>query len=635
MKLHSVYFGILLLVAGIYYTLSAQNTLPRDNEGWTVFTPHTDTRILYVSSSTGNDSTGIAYTSVSPEIGSNPFLPSGTIKPFKTISAAYSSSRNNAPDWILLKKDDIWYESLQDRSGLSENAPFLVSSYSPGTNRPLLKTGRNAGIDYCCKNFNYVAFADLDFYAHTRNPDSGEYDGPDGACGFNFYVGETHSGTGLLIEGCRFRFYKNNVIQGPGSLSDIVVRRCVILDNYCTTAHSQGLYTNNVSLLLEENIFDHNGWYKQQVDAGNEQAEGQATMFNHNTYFSLAHDVIFRGNMFLRASSIGNKWTANSGEGSVRNITIENNLYVDGEIGISMGGNETEPPYRFKNVKIRENVMLDMGKSQPTNRTLGWYVEVNDWDTGALSGNYFLHKTNPAVNNVYGINIIGQSRHLSVDSNTLFGLNTSGPLLSIDSGTTKSDITVSNNSFHNEHTNGRLVKVTGSLQNYSFHNNNYFSVRNVNEWFEINRTMSGFDEWKSLSGETNSTITEKKYADPNRDIESYMNYLGKSATVSAFIEQVRQQCKSSWKTPFTADSINNWIKEGFVVSTTAINFINSISPFRNFSGKQTSYKMYNLSGRCVGNSAHNAINGKTSQGMAIYSAKHTKPVRKINLNDKK
>jgi hypothetical protein len=103
-----------------------------------------------------------------------------------------------------------------------------------------------------------------------------------------------------------------------------VIRRCLFLDNYCATAHSQGLYTNEISLTLEENIFDHNGWLIRQIESGNEQDSGQATMFNHNTYFTNAHTVVFRGNMFLRGSSIGTKWTANSGEARACRLGLRN-----------------------------------------------------------------------------------------------------------------------------------------------------------------------------------------------------------------------------------------------------------------------------------------------------------------------
>ena len=55
------------------YTGSALD-LPIDNNGWTIFTPSSDTRIMYVSVS-GNDSTGAVYNSKSFSDLFNPSLP--------------------------------------------------------------------------------------------------------------------------------------------------------------------------------------------------------------------------------------------------------------------------------------------------------------------------------------------------------------------------------------------------------------------------------------------------------------------------------------------------------------------------------------------------------------------------------
>lgn len=603
-------------------SISAQNKLPRDKDGWTIFTPHTTARIVYVSSSGGDDATGKYYTVTSTEIGKNPFDPSDSIKPFKTINAAYKATRNLQPDWILLKKDDVWFESLQARSGLSDDAPFLVSSYGKGVKRPLLKTGAKGGVSYCCKNFNNAAIVDIDFYAHTRNLSSSEFVDQEGESGFNFYVGEGYVGKGILIEGCRFRFYTNNIVQGPGTLEDIVIRRSVILDNYSSSAHSQGLYSSNASLTLEENIFDHNGWYKQQIKSGaNEKTDGQATMFNHNTYFAASHNVTFRGNIFLRASSIGNKWTANDGEASAKYITIDNNLYVEGEIGISIGGNESVPPYRFKGISITNNVMLDIGRGQPTNRTLGWGLEINDWDSGLVSKNYFLHRTNPVVNNVYAINLIGQTRNVRIDSNLIYGLGVNSNCMSVDSGTTKKDIIISNNTIHNVSTSGKAVKVTGAIDNYVFAGNRYFCKGNVNGWFAIDKTVLNTKTWIEKSGEKNLIDKEMTYTDPDRTIITYMKKFGKENGLDGFIQEVREQCKSNWRKEFTAAEVNKWIKDGFTAGVSTDIRKSELNKKFNAKADYTSesFAVFDLNGKLLGVYKYKELlKSKLSKGVLVF-----------------
>ncbi len=67
--------------------------LPLDKDGWTILKPSTDSRILYVSSSAGNDAAGKPYAPDDAAVGSDPFHPSGAIKPFKTIAAAMKNGK--------------------------------------------------------------------------------------------------------------------------------------------------------------------------------------------------------------------------------------------------------------------------------------------------------------------------------------------------------------------------------------------------------------------------------------------------------------------------------------------------------------------------------------------------------------
>lgn len=578
--------------------VQAQTALPRDANGWTILTPSAQSRIVYVSSS-GSDATGKYYSIADQEIGSNPFAPAGSILAYATIAAAFTQTRAEQPDWILIKRGDTLYESLRIRNGLSADQPFVAASYGSSAQRPLLKTGAAPGVDVCCKDNHYMAIVGISFYAHTRDFGSADFDSSAGSTGFNFYTGDTYRGHGILIEDCSFRFYTNNVVQGPGTIDDILIRRNQIFDDYSSNSHSQGMYTNNASLRLEENIFDHNGWYMQQVGTGSEQDSGQATMFNHNTYFSAAHGVIFRGNMFLRASSIGNKWTANGGPATARDITIENNLYVDGEIGISIGGNEADSAWRFKNIRIADNVMLDMGRSQPTNRTLGWYLEVNDWDQGTIANNLFLHLVSTVVSNVYAIHLVGESRDVAITGNIFHNLRTNGNLVTLDDGATMQRISLSDNDLQCPNLNVTLVQASGSLSPFSFSSNAYFSGRPAGEWFLNSGARLGFSQWIAANGETGSTAEQVTYPDPNRTIETYQASLGGTATIDAFISEARKQSKATWRTEYTASAVNDWIRAGFGKTATTRYAFPSIKRARaSAAGKPA--RIYTITGRCAG-----------------------------------
>jgi len=119
--------------------------LPRDNYGWTMFSPSSDTRIMYVSAS-GNDSTGAVYNSKSYSDPFSPSLPSS----FKTYAAAFAHARNGYPDWILFKRGETFYEAIGSQivNGRSASEPFAGagSGKARGAVKKRRKTGLPVGV---------------------------------------------------------------------------------------------------------------------------------------------------------------------------------------------------------------------------------------------------------------------------------------------------------------------------------------------------------------------------------------------------------------------------------------------------------------------------------------------------------
>src|SRR5271169_3425649 len=162
---------------------------------------------------------------------------------------------------------------------------MLISSYGTG-GRPLLKIYNAAspgigssGGGGCGGTGNFLAFVGIEFYGYTRDPNSSNFSlaeaatDPAGADFFNPF-------SWLLIEDCKFSFFKDDiVIQTLGGTSqNLSLRRNVITDSYSTDAHSQGIYIDSVdNVLVEENVFDHNGWNSSVSGA-------DPTIFNHNVY---------------------------------------------------------------------------------------------------------------------------------------------------------------------------------------------------------------------------------------------------------------------------------------------------------------------------------------------------------------
>ena len=252
-----------------------QIALEKDNEGWTIFKPSADSRIVYISQE-GDDSTAQYYSISDEEINSDPYKPNTNIRAFATFSAAYAVTRNNYPDWILFKRGDTYNFSVNAvRSGRSSTEPFYIGAYGEAGSPPKFNQGTSFGLSISNtsssnpKETKYFAVSSLQFYANSRDPqNTTDYLGPAGNFGLKLNAyGLGNSINSSLIEGCEFIFQMNNGVtaDGGGSISEVTLRRNKFIFSYPDTAHSQGLWANKVNnFILEENIFDHNGWYSKE-----------------------------------------------------------------------------------------------------------------------------------------------------------------------------------------------------------------------------------------------------------------------------------------------------------------------------------------------------------------------------------
>ncbi len=553
-------------------------TLPeQDANGFTILKAEGDSRIIYVNNSTGDDSTGKVYSSNDPDIGANPFAPSNAIKPYATIAAAQKNMRNNEADVLLLAAGGVWNESLKLTHGKSIEQRSVYASYGEG-NRPELRTGFAPGISNL--QITNVIVSGIKFWAHVRDDEGPHFESfASGSPGFNFYNGHGKPVLNVLIEDCFFRSYKGNVITGiidagRVPMEKIVLRRNIFSRNYSNSSHSQGLFyngsgeTNGTTVLLEGNVFDHNGWRIQRTTAGMTPDDGQATFFNHNTYFANAKGVLFYGNIFLRGASIGTKWTANEGPDSSRDIALIDNLYIDGEIGISIGGNATGP-LRFKNIMISNNVFSNIGKSKPTNRTLSWGVDVKDWDGGEVKENLFLHQKDTEITNLFAIrlNTESESRNIAITNNKVFGL-TGKPkakleLLKISGEGTASNITISSNYMYDSG-NTAVVSYNGE-SGYTFSKNYYMSNNANGNWFYSDKMKTSLDieGWRSNFENDAELFELSSWPEPTRDVDTYINMLGKGNSIDDFIILLYEQSRNNWNPNLTAPFVNRWIRQGF------------------------------------------------------------------------
>ena len=193
---------IVLMFASLFST--AQTTIGQD--GWTILNPQNAEKIIYVSSSEGNDLTGEVYLTPFSTIGSDPFLPTD-IKAFKTVAAAAKKLNDGEAVWILIKRGDSFHETIVKKQGKSLTQPFVYTAYGSSKKPPFFYTADQPAINMCCKTFQHFAVVGLSFYAENRDPHHSSFRPKIKADGFNLYAGGDYTAQNILIEGCVFNFY--------------------------------------------------------------------------------------------------------------------------------------------------------------------------------------------------------------------------------------------------------------------------------------------------------------------------------------------------------------------------------------------------------------------------------------------
>lgn len=572
--------------------------------GWTQFTPSNDSRIIYVSSN-GNNATAQIYSVTSPEIGANPFLPTGNIQAFQTINAALTQVRDNYPDWILFKNGDTFTNQnfgIITFSGRNYNEPILIGAYGSHLSRPRILTGnQNAlSIGYYAGNnvCNYIAICGISFEPHTRN-------GTDEPIGLQIFA---HFNS-ILIEDCLFEKFHNHItILDPngGQLAtrkNFKVRRSTLIDAYTTgNSHANAIFIQNVdTILFEENLLDHNGWNTTIAGA-------LPTPFRHNSYFQVGNkNLVFKNNIVSRAAATGGGHRCGG--------KIIDNLYLSNPQNLQFGTHENTInwPTEFVEGEIAYNVVLDC-RIEPFEAGRG--IRLQRVKNTKIHHNIVAHFT-PLSDYNLGL-FLDETENVQVSKNIIYkwgnNINT-GPAFSTGIGAGAGLIGnnyIDSNDVQMKNTQGYCMNINANQNNIDFSYNRYYNVNNANDWFQ---PSGNFSSWLNTSNELGALSINIPYIDPERNISSYLTYIGLNGSLNDFINYRKNMSKSNWNNEISANACNNYIRQGFNMnplgSTNQIysdDFSLSIYPNPNKYGyyycellnnlqNKTSYSIYDINGK--------------------------------------
>ncbi len=467
-----------------------------DESGWTVLAPSGDGLTVYVSNSQGDDENS----GLSPET------------PVQSLGKGYDLMRDGFPDRLLLKRGDVWtqpFDSWWMKSGRGIDEPMIIASYGSGS-RPQIRPGtRNMTLGFTTKNhavgIHHLAVVGLDFYADQRDPQSPTFNSTATATTpMGLWVLST--GSNILIEDCRFRFFKDNLlVMRPNNLEtdlplqNIRVRRNVITDSYSTQSHSQGMFARRVTdLLVEENVCDHNGWHGSVNGA-------EPTVFNHNIYLVECTRATVRANILTRGSLLGLKIASDQTLG-FEGLEIHNNLIINNALGIAVSGNN-QLEFTTKDLLIHKNVCDGLGRViNGTLNSVG--LVVRSVDRAVIKDNYFMHrpfeKGNPAI-------IVEDLPHKNVEVH----LN--------------------------------VVHDWPMLSNLPL----IYNEDALNPDVQVESNMI--------------ELEPSQYFDASRTVASYNAALGNPPTLEAFIAEAVQQSSDRWITLYTAPAVVQYLKSGFTM----------------------------------------------------------------------
>lgn len=525
-------YALKVMVLGVVGLMSLAGTNPvmaasTQNNGsfWTQFTPSSDTRLIFVSSSEGNDA-------------NNGLTPA---TPVKTLARGHELLRNGFPDWMLLKRGDTWNESFPawSKNGRSESEMLVVGAYGDAPDRPKIRPANGvSGMNVVGTRLtNHIAFVGF----HLEPAERVDGVTPTG-------IRWLRRSKNILFEDLYVRGFKDNfnLTGGEGTpVEDIRINGCIIADAWSDRSHSQGLFANRVNgLVIENSIFDSNGF--------NHDEGASPTIFNHNLYIQHGtKNVAVRNNIIANASSHGIQLRPGG--------RIEGNVFLNNPIQILISMDVGSAAGDADNVVRRNLVMYGRDISPDIPRRFGM-----------------------DIGNIRGVEVAENIFYSSPE-----GVN--GRVLTISGGTDRGieDVVVERNRFI-DWGGEVLLQAPGSsdYKRIAFRENviyrdlsgsnkplvNVFAANHPevtissNEYrffglsdrpFRVGSAWTTFDQWKSAV-EPDASVRPGSTL-PSVGIEAYMASIGYAgADLESFLAEARKLSRQNLRPEFLPSTVFNW-----------------------------------------------------------------------------
>jgi hypothetical protein len=500
---------------------------PRTADGWTdlsalIMSPaYAGSRVVYVSSSQGNDATGRVYRPDAVELGGRPLEPVGQVAAYSSLQAAWTQIRNGSADVMLLRRGDTWTTSLYtNKAGASPSARIIVAAYgNPSLARPQ--------VGYLFPDS--AAAAGNQLLAH--------------------YVSAFPSGSEVATRGFATRF-EGVLFVGPATSVSPVLSFAItggLAVSRCGYSRVRLFTFQNIgrgNMTFWDNVMWHPVGY---VGAGG---------FEHNNYFQFdVGDIDSRRNISAQSPGVGFR---QRGLG-----TVEANLVLGGRIATFDIGTNTyygggNPSDRGTFLNMRYNLALHNPGAYALYDIKNAVIEQNI----LLADQYLTYFQNTAA-----AGNPAPLTNVTLQDNIFYGsyiVQAEG-----HSGSIAGPYLIRRNDFQRPD-GGALIIARSNDFTYES-NNRFWSSSPQDNWF------SGYTTSYAAYVPTRGSNSRVGYPDPNRNLVTYMQTLGVSPAnaqqaIEWFVNGVPGQPAlrgamsnrlGAWDTRFTSTAVINHVRAGF------------------------------------------------------------------------
>ena len=503
---------------------------------WTELTPSPDTIQYFVDNAIGDDSFN----------GRSPWVLGNGVGPKRTIQAGYNQLRDGYPDFLFIKRGQTFNENIEwNKSGRSNTERMVISAYQNELHlpRPVIVPTYAAIFHFR----NYQGFSNVNIMSlDVKNPNYNPLVDTS-LCGFTL-LGTFNN---VLIEDVRTTgmggginmYDPNGIASQPGE--NVVLRRCVIVDAHKrpNIGHSQGMFTTGHKMVIEECLFDHNGWLESDPST--------QTIFNHNLYVSHSGvvPITFRNSISARASSHGGQFRTGG--------ILDNNLFYQNALSILVGSSQsTVPPNPSV---VSNNVVLD-AKDIYTNPR-GNALDIVGGSNHLVINNIF--KDRLTGSGQPAISISGSYfpvRNLNLTRNIISNWRSQSFYFSGGAGSVN-QITFRQNEIYEPISQMIMDGPVYPQLSLSLYNKYY---NPATQPFLVGGAYRTPTQYFSLVGDVGSTYSTTVPALQTVNLDTYYNTLRNTNTGAVgFLTEARENRKGNWDPALTAWAVNNYIRAAY------------------------------------------------------------------------